>query len=233
MAYRFTNTEKWQDSWFSELKHIQMILFLYLCDNCDIAGFIEVNIKRWAADLSSSKEVIEGALKGLQRGLLYSENCETIYIRNFLKHQKNLPLNENNKAHIGILRRFDLYTHKFNIQSITLFIEGASEGLQSPTGIGIGNGIGNGIGTKPRIKIEIQLPTYDEFKAYAFEQSKSIDESALSLKYKAWVENDWKDGNGKKIVNWKSKLLNTIPYIQAKTNSLGHLVQAAKKDSDY
>ena len=122
MAYRFTNTEKWQDVWFSNLSQIQMLLFLYLCDNCDIAGFIEINIKRWSSDLGSSPATIEGALKGLERGLVFSTNFECIYVKNFLKHQKNLPLNENNKAHLGILKRFELYSQKFNIQDVNEFI---------------------------------------------------------------------------------------------------------------
>jgi hypothetical protein len=138
MSYRYTNTEKWVDAWFSNLKQIEMLLFIYLCDNCDIAGFIEVNFRRWANDLSSSAETIEGALKGLTRGLILSKDNDCVFIRNFLKHQKNLPLNESNKAHLGILRRFELYKHKFDIQDINNFIEGATKGLPSPTGIGIG-----------------------------------------------------------------------------------------------
>ena len=35
----------------------------------------------------------------------------------------------------------------------------------------------------------------------------------MKLKYEAWVINDWKDGNGNPIKNWKVKLLNTIPYL--------------------
>lgn len=142
MAYRYTNTEKWQDAWFSSLDQMQMLLFIYLCDNCDIAGFIELNYKRWANDLSSSVKTIEGACKGLARGLIYSNTNDCIFIRNFIKHQKNLPLNPNNKAHQGIIKRFDLYSKKFNIQDIKEFIqrgfEGATKGLQSPTGNGNG-----------------------------------------------------------------------------------------------
>ena len=44
MAYRFTDTNKWHDAWFSSLKPLEKLLFNYLCDNCDIAGFIEINL---------------------------------------------------------------------------------------------------------------------------------------------------------------------------------------------
>lgn len=158
MAYRFTNTEKWSDAWFSGLKQIEMLLFVYLCDNCDIAGFIELNIKRWSNDLNSSNETIEGALKGLARGLIVSKSNDCIFLRNFLKHQKNLPLNENNKAHLGILKRFEIYKQKFDIENINEFIEGASKGLASPLGIGNGKGNDNGNGNEtPKPEFDFSL----------------------------------------------------------------------------
>jgi hypothetical protein len=139
MAYRFTNTDKWGDSWFSNLDVKEKLLFTYLCDACDIGGFIEINKAIWSAHTGMTIQAIEGALEGLERGLMYSKDGDCLYIRNFLKHQKNLPINENNKAHRGILRRFELYSHKFDIQDIMEFIKGASKGLLSPTGKGKGN----------------------------------------------------------------------------------------------
>jgi hypothetical protein len=118
------------------------LLFIYLCDNCDIAGFIELNQKRWASDMGTDIRTIEGARQGLGRGLIYSNTKDCIYIKNFLKHQKNLPLNEKNNAHLGIIKRFGLYSLKFSIQNINEFIKGAGEGLASPTGNGNGNGNG-------------------------------------------------------------------------------------------
>jgi hypothetical protein len=46
-----------------------------------------------------------------------------------------------------------------------------------------------------------------------------VDEYALRLKFESWVENGWKDGNNRKITNWKSKLTNTIQFIAKGTNS--------------
>lgn len=120
-----------------------MLLFIYLCDNCDIAGFIEINYKRWSSDLGSSIEVIKGACEGLQRGLIYSDTKDCIFIKNFLKHQKNYPLNENNMAHLGILKRFELYKTKFNYANYNELIQAPLKGLPSPIGIGNGINIGN------------------------------------------------------------------------------------------
>ncbi len=138
MAYRFTNTDKWGDSWFSNLKVNDKLLFMYLCDECDVAGFIEINKAIWCAHTGLTLNALDGALEGLMRGIVISANDDCVYIKNFLKHQKNLPLNENNNAHRGILKRFELYAHKFDIQDVESFILGASEGLLSPIGKGKG-----------------------------------------------------------------------------------------------
>jgi len=148
MAYRYTNTDKWDDAWFADLQPIEKLLFIYLCDNCDIAGFAEYVPKRWSSDIGITKAETEGAIKGLSRGLSFSKSNDCIYIHNFLKHQKNLPLNEKNNAHLGIIKRFELYSTKFNISDFSNFIkekmEGANKGLSSPYGNGKGKDNGKG-----------------------------------------------------------------------------------------
>ena len=151
MAYRFTNTEKWNDTWFGELKPLVKLLFLYLCDQCDIAGFLEINIRKISFDLGISKQEVEGGLKGLESRLTYSKDEKYLFIRNFIKHQKNIPLNENNKAHSGIIKRLFENINTFEYQSINDFgipikespNEGANKGLISHHGNGNGNGNGN------------------------------------------------------------------------------------------
>jgi len=64
------------------------------------------------------------------------------------------------------------------------------------------------------IKKKINIPAFEEFKKYALENQPLINIESLKLKYDSWVVNNWKNGNGKKILNWKSTLLNTIPYIK-------------------
>lgn len=191
MAYRYTDTEKWEDAWFTSLSQLQMLLFIYLCDNCNIAGFYEIKLKRAASDLNSSPETILGALEGLHRGLMWSADGETIYIRNFLRHQKNLPLNPNNNAHKGILDKFELYRHKFDIENIEDFIQGAMEGLPSPTGKGNGKGIGKGIGKEKEKEKEIPaiiypfetdtfIATWKVWKEYKAKQHKFTFKTAMT-----------------------------------------------------
>lgn len=153
MAYRYTDTEKWKDAWFCGLKPMEKLLFDYLCDNCDIAGFIEYIPKKWADDIGADAEEIKAALKGLERGLKASSDGLVYFLRTFLKHQKNLPINPSNKAHQGILKRFDKYAHYFDIQDVNKFVNENNNSKNKPLERGTGNGNGNGIGNDIGISI--------------------------------------------------------------------------------
>jgi hypothetical protein len=68
---------------------------------------------------------------------------------------------------------------------------------------------------KKKKRKESVIPTFFDFYEYA----KTLDgfheqlEKPIKRKYDSWMANDWKDGNNNKITNWKSKLINTMPYI--------------------
>lgn len=187
MAYRFTNTDKWSDSWFSELSLLEKLVFSYLCDKCDIAGFIEITPKTWAAEIgcpvAEINELIKGlgsptlgARQGLGRGLIISEDNSCFFVKNFLKHQKNLPIKSNNNAHIGIVKRIDLYCEKFGFTSSESFIDelifrgyqGAREGLASPIGKGNGKGIGNDKGSGNPFYAKFEFSFVEEWAKNAF-----------------------------------------------------------------
>lgn len=46
MAKRFTDTEKWEDEWFTDLSNDYKIIWFYLLDTCDNAGIWKKNIKK-------------------------------------------------------------------------------------------------------------------------------------------------------------------------------------------
>ena len=58
------------------------------------------------------------------------------------------------------------------------------------------------------------IPSFDVFKDYAIEKKELINIEDLKRKYDIWVELNWHDGNGVQIKNWKTKLLNTLPYLK-------------------
>jgi len=149
MAFRFSNTDKWQDTWFSDLKPLSKLLFMYLCDQCDVAGIFQINIKVMAFEIGTDKQTIEKALKEVDSRILYSKDEKFLFIKNFLKHQRNYPFNEKNSAHTPIIKRLDSYKELFGFQNIEQFFNrGVDPPLTPPRGgygisIGNSNSIGN------------------------------------------------------------------------------------------
>lgn len=64
---------------------------------------------------------------------------------------------------------------------------------------------------------EINIPTEPQFLEFC-KTIKEINyfeyEFSLKSKFETWLQDGWKDGNGDKIKNWKSKIKNTIPYLK-------------------
>lgn len=67
-----------------------------------------------------------------------------------------------------------------------------------------------------------KIPEFSEFLLFALEKEPLICEVDLKRKFDSWVVNGWKDGNDKKISNWKSKLLNTVKYIDKKKKAINN-----------
>ena len=63
-------------------------------------------------------------------------------------------------------------------------------------------------------KEEREKPSREEFVAFASLKKPGVNTYDVGLKYDAWMEAGWETGNGKKIKNWKSTLLNTLPFFK-------------------
>lgn len=118
------------------------LAFLYIIDRCDNAGFWEVDLDGMEFQTKLSRAHCEGALKGLERSI--KEAGGWVWVRTFLKHQKNDCLNPENPAHRQIISLVKAQLLRFPEVSILLPKDAPSEGLTSPIGIGIGKGKGKG-----------------------------------------------------------------------------------------
>jgi hypothetical protein len=130
MATRMTDTNKWKDKWFRGLNPLEKILFIYLTENCDNAGFFEIDFNYWAYQIGADDDDVLEAFKGLNKSIEVVGDWG--WIVNFLRHQRNLPLNEKNNAHKQIISL--LHEHKTKFISSIKFKEflGANLGLISP-----------------------------------------------------------------------------------------------------
>lgn len=168
MAKRFTDTNKWRDKWFRGLNPIEKILFLYLTDNCDNAGFIEIDYDLWAYQIGLDEIEIKDAFLSLKK------NCEIIgdwcWISSFLHHQKNLPLKESNNAHKQIISLLNDKSNLFKSSIKFKELLGANEGLISPPGNSKGNSNSNGIVKDSILNSKIWIETICMKKSISYDR---------------------------------------------------------------
>jgi len=183
---RFTETQKWDDPWFREIHGSHKLVFLYILDRCNNAGFWEVDLSALAFHTKLEPKHFEGAFKALERGLQGASGW--VWVRNFLKHQKNDSLNAANPAHRQIIALLKDQAERFP-DSKSLFPKGASKGLTSPIGKGKGKGKGNGKAWEPR-EIHIQMgkmlgrresTKWSDKEIEALESILPIDEQDMAL----------------------------------------------------
>lgn len=177
---RFTETDKWKDVWFRRLAPIEKLTFLYLVDNCDNAGFLELDQEMMARFIGITELDLEGALKGLVRGIEGASGW--VWVKNFLRHQKNDVLNPDNPAHRQIIGLLEKQRNRFGHVAEFAFLtakEGASKGHKSP----IGKGTGKGERKSAEKESDVEwLQALSESEAY-----RGIDVAREHAKAAAWI----------------------------------------------
>ncbi len=77
--------------------------------------------------------------------------------------------------------------------------------------------------SKPKKGRSALPPNFSEFEEYALlksvDKGLELDPAKLKLKYESWVANNWRTGKDRKITNWKTTLLNTLPFLKKEKSS--------------
>lgn len=138
MAKRFTDTEKWKKSFLRGLNGAYKLLWLYILDDCDMAGIWHVDME--VARIKTGEQV-DGAtaLRVFADRVVPLDDGKKWFVRDFIFFQYG-ELKETNRMHLSVIN----ILKKHNID----FSQGASEALPGTQGIrqGQGNGQGQGIG---------------------------------------------------------------------------------------
>lgn len=104
MGKRFTDTNKWNKHNFSELSLKMKLIWIYMCDNCDIAGIWDMNPKliEFHFGEAITKAEINAAFGSKIRWLGELK----LIIEPFVKFQYG-TLSSNNRMHRSVLSRLD------------------------------------------------------------------------------------------------------------------------------
>jgi hypothetical protein len=195
---RFSETAKWDDPWFRALPGVHKLVFLYVIDRCDNAGFLEYDADSISWHTKLEVKHIEGAIKGLERGIKGASGW--LWVRRFLRHQKNDSINPENKAHTQIIALLSDQTERF--KSVPEFEEFIApyKGLLSPTGKG------KGIKGKRDAREKGVRPTIEQSQEYAVSLGMPEDEGGRFFDH--FSSNGWKIGGKGAMKDWKSALRN-------------------------
>lgn len=189
---RITNCEKWQDTWFSDLSPNAKLVFIFLYENCNNAGIYEINKKFMLFLLGLNEKELKEAIKELKKSYIKSKDDTRIWLKNFLKHQKQLPLNPKNGAHKHIILLLEENTNdpdKF---------KGCKE-MVSLIPV---------IEDKPKTKKvrrttkKFKKPTVEEVKAFMEEKQFKLAKVEAERFWNWFESNGWKVGKNP-MKNWK------------------------------
>lgn len=97
MGKRFTETGKWCDPWYRELTPLNKLAWNYLCDNCDVAGVIELDRKLGNFQIGGEVDWDNFISENPKRILLLP--CGKLCLLRFIAFQYPTGLSDECRAH--------------------------------------------------------------------------------------------------------------------------------------
>ena len=107
MTYIYTATNKWDDAWFSNLSNDAKILFYYIMEKCNNAGFYEINKPTMLVQTKMNETRSRECFVEIKKAYVMSIDRQTVWLKNYIKYQRKIPLKEhisNHKQIINILK---------------------------------------------------------------------------------------------------------------------------------
>lgn len=165
---------------------------------------------------SEQKVNIKGTVLTCKRGetlcsldtLAKRWNCDKSKVRRFLKLLESDSMIELKSEHITTrltICKYDTYQGERNEDETQVkHKRNASETQMTPN-------------KNDKNENKNTIPEFSEFLAYALEKKPKVNQQDLRLKYDSWKENNWcinRNGKLQPITNWKTTLLNTLPYLK-------------------
>jgi hypothetical protein len=120
---RFTDTEKWRDPWFRKLTPEVKLFWLYLCDNCDASGVIDIDRDHVEFSIGSVVDW-ETTVSQLKDRLVTLSNGK-LWLKKFIAFQYG-ELSDTCKPHLNVIK-----TARDNGLEDTLLI-GYAKGIHTP-----------------------------------------------------------------------------------------------------
>ena len=99
---RYTITQRWNSPLFRNLSPFEKCVYSYLWDNCDLAGFYEIDHSTIEHYNKIPSNEVESILENLSKNEITISNG-WLFILDFIEYQGNGNLSPNNNAHKAII----------------------------------------------------------------------------------------------------------------------------------
>ena len=222
---RITNTDKWKDDWFLSLKASAKLLFIYLYENCDDAGFISLNSKFMATQIGMTPIKVVEAIKLLDKAIIMDstdgKKGKKAWIKNFLFYQQQLPLEDGNSDHKKIKlileKNLPLFNDNKDIGEILSKIENPTQSKRK--------------GVSKFVK-----PSLEDFKEFGFQEANekqiTITEDWVEGLFNHYESNGWKVGGKTPMKDWKAAMRNGINREKSRNKSNGGKIDKLRNAND-
>lgn len=142
MAKRFTDSEKFRNSWYRRLTPKQKCIWEYMISECSLAGIIEIDIESMGFHIGEN--ITKDDIRYFQEKYVVLEK-EKLFIPSFIRFQQK-ELNIKQKAHEKIINELQKYDIPLTVSEcgFRYTIDTPLKGYQRCTSNSIGNGIGIG-----------------------------------------------------------------------------------------
>jgi len=199
--------KEWE--WYTDSKMVHLLIHLIMSANHEP--------KKWRGQEIGRGQLLTGRKQLSSTTGISEQSIRTCLER--LKETKEITSKSTNQNSIITICNYDSYQQKeaptnqqTNQQSTSQLTSDQPATNQRPT-------TNKNDKKDKKEKNDKNIPAFSEFLKFAISKNSNLDSQHVRLKFDAWVENGWKDGNNKKIVNWKSKLINTIPFLKEKNSA--------------
>ena len=187
---RYTITQKWNSPPFRNLTYKEKCVYFYLWDNCDWAGFYEIDHSTIEHYTKIPSNEIKSILENLSENEITISN-KWLFILDFIEYQGNGNLSPNNNAHKAIISSLSKNMIHFKeclrTQNNLAPYEGLVRGSSKSNCLGKSNSISNGNDESKVLRIESDnSKSNKENKPIGnHNEGKSFDESILLRTYTA------------------------------------------------
>jgi len=197
---------KWQDNFYMELHPYPKLLLNFMYDNCNQAGFIEYNVSLWLTQIQGivkdkkystfTKNDLVNSLSDLKIKLL-SDGKKKLFIKDFLKHKKKLPL-------IKGVEESDLIIDKLasNLEGFGNPKE-ISDILKSVRDI---KEIEKENKKKGKESKRFVIPSFQDFQAYYLSEKADAHINSIKDLYDHYVKVGWKTKGGTLIKDYEAAI---------------------------